>query len=353
MAGSNSIRACATCGHSIAPTGRKGPPRRYCNTACRQQGRVDAKAALGQCSIPECSSAAYAKSMCSMHYSRLRVHGDPLHFGRPQRIDKPCGWCGASMHLRPSTAKVQVYCSQKCGQTGRALREGKRLTATAITCRGCARQIVRRVRNTRDAGEYCGRDCYSAWKKRISAEKESLRAIASNWRLPQPKDDRLLHEIAAIKRIARWTPGRRPTVRPCMRCSRKCVGLGEMRRTCAACKRLVKRESAKKTRKTEAHKARRRVDKARRRAIERGQEAERIDPIKVFDRDHWRCHLCGGSAPRRLRGTYADQAPELDHVTPLAAGGTHTWGNVKCACRKCNGLKADKPLGQLGFDMAA
>lgn len=68
---------------------------------------------------------------------------------------------------------------------------------------------------------------------------------------------------------------------------------------------------------------------------------------KVFARDRYRCQLCGCPTPKRLRGTYKPNAPELDHITPLAAGGGHTWDNVQCACRKCNGAKNRKPLGQL------
>jgi hypothetical protein len=68
---------------------------------------------------------------------------------------------------------------------------------------------------------------------------------------------------------------------------------------------------------------------------------------KVFRRDRWRCQLCGRSTPQRLKGTTDPAAPELDHILPFAAGGSHTWDNVQCACRACNCAKADKPLGQL------
>ncbi|WP_238346266.1 HNH endonuclease [Luteimonas saliphila] len=81
--------------------------------------------------------------------------------------------------------------------------------------------------------------------------------------------------------------------------------------------------------------------------------ADSIDPLLVFERDKWACHLCGRKTPARLRGSCDPRAPEIDHVLPLAAGGTHTWGNVKCACRECNGRKSDRPLGQLGLELAA
>lgn len=102
--------------------------------------------------------------------------------------------------------------------------------------------------------------------------------------------------------------------------------------------------------------AKRRAEKKKHKAMRRARkaiEAENIDPIKVFDRDRWRCHLCGCKTPRRLRGTNEPNAPELDHIVSLADGGSHTWGNVACACRACNGAKGARSAGQLGLGLAA
>ena len=91
------------------------------------------------------------------------------------------------------------------------------------------------------------------------------------------------------------------------------------------------------------------IAKAMRRARMLGVACERINPMDVFERDGWRCQLCGCSTPRRLRGQMVDRAPELDHIIPLGGGhgGTHTWANVQCACRRCNGEKGASPRGQL------
>lgn len=74
---------------------------------------------------------------------------------------------------------------------------------------------------------------------------------------------------------------------------------------------------------------------------------ETIDPLVVLERDNWRCHLCGVSTPKRLRGTTDNRAPEVDHIVPVAAGGDHTYANCACACRLCNRRKGDRPMGQL------
>lgn len=78
-----------------------------------------------------------------------------------------------------------------------------------------------------------------------------------------------------------------------------------------------------------------------------GVEYQRIDRIKVFERDGWVCCMCKGPTPKGRVGTLSMRAPELDHVIPLSKGGAHTWANVQCACRRCNLLKgnSESPRG--------
>lgn len=91
----------------------------------------------------------------------------------------------------------------------------------------------------------------------------------------------------------------------------------------------------------------RRIGRSRRRAVERDATVERVDPFKVFDRDRWLCRLCGIKTPKAKRGSFDDDAPELDHIITLSEGGEHSYRNTQCACRKCNGLKAGRSMGQL------
>ena len=96
-----------------------------------------------------------------------------------------------------------------------------------------------------------------------------------------------------------------------------------------------------------AHRRRiqKRVHRLARKVMERAATVERVDPLKVFDRDGWQCRLCGIPTPSEKRGTCTPDAPELDHIIPLAKGGEHSYRNTQCACRRCNALKSD----HLGF----
>ena len=87
---------------------------------------------------------------------------------------------------------------------------------------------------------------------------------------------------------------------------------------------------------------RRRVEDAAAEARLRRATIEFVDPIVVLSRDDWRCYLCGCSTPPDLRGSYHPQAPEVEHVMPLARGGDHSYANTRCACRQCNQRKAAK-----------
>lgn len=78
-----------------------------------------------------------------------------------------------------------------------------------------------------------------------------------------------------------------------------------------------------------------------RRAIRHGATIERVDKVKVFARDGWRCRLCGVETPREAMGSMAPIAPELDHIVPLSRGGGHTYDNTQCACARCNRAKRD------------
>ena len=59
----------------------------------------------------------------------------------------------------------------------------------------------------------------------------------------------------------------------------------------------------------------------------------------VFARDGGRCVYC--DAP----------ATSLDHVVPRSRGGEHVWENVVSACRRCNHVKADRSVADLGWRM--
>lgn len=61
--------------------------------------------------------------------------------------------------------------------------------------------------------------------------------------------------------------------------------------------------------------------------------------LAVYLRDEFRCAYCGHELHHQ------DPADvTLDHVVPLARGGTNEASNLVCACRSCNSARQDKPV---------
>jgi len=91
--------------------------------------------------------------------------------------------------------------------------------------------------------------------------------------------------------------------------------------------------------------------KHRERARKHGVSYAPVSPAKVFDRDGWRCQICGKQTPKQRRGSRYSNAPELDHRVPISKGGAHDYANTQCACRACNGAKSNKVVvGQLSME---
>ena len=76
----------------------------------------------------------------------------------------------------------------------------------------------------------------------------------------------------------------------------------------------------------------------RRRARLREAFVEDVNPFIVLERDNWECHLCGGSIDPSLKSPER-MSWSIDHVIPLAKGGTHEYSNCKAAHRVCNSRK--------------
>lgn len=78
-----------------------------------------------------------------------------------------------------------------------------------------------------------------------------------------------------------------------------------------------------------------------------------VKPKDVFVRDNWRCHICGKKTRKVFSHQDGMSATVDHHPVPLSKGGDHDWGNVRCACKRCNELKGNKWDGQLRMRMAA
>lgn len=94
------------------------------------------------------------------------------------------------------------------------------------------------------------------------------------------------------------------------------------------------------------------IHRSRRNALKRlASIAEPVSPEKVFKRDKWRCRMCNKKVQNKI--ALKPDSAELDHIVPLSKGGVHTYSNVQCLCRQCNGMqgKGARLIGQLTLQM--
>lgn len=279
---------------------------------------ADAHDSSARCSVDGCDRKRKAKGYCLKHYKQVR------RTGKVRISATRCAHCDAEFVPAVSTA---IYCSKRCkalswrkANPERAAELQERHGASRVSkvksgcCIECGKPYCRRTLSS-----YCSEACRSV----AEARRSRLRA----------------REAYAQKHGTR---------RPCKQCGAvfEPAYTGGRRQTCCS-------PTCKAARNEAIEKSNRKIAKAKRRAVERGAAAESIDPIRVFERDKWRCHICGKATLRAKRGTTDARAPELDHIVSLAQGGAHTWGNVACACRQCNGKKGAMSAGQIGLPFAA
>jgi len=203
-------------------------------------------------------------------------------------------------------------------------------------CYGCHVGFKRALNGGTDSGKYCTKQCSYKHRKHVALEVEAIYRIALRRRKLERSSSRDEQATAiAVLKQARM-------VRLCVDCGAEFnqrTNWGRPEKRCSCCIAELKKRLS-------------RIGKAARRARIRGAVYESIDPIKVFERDGWRCHICNKLTNKSKRGTYDDRAPELDHVISLAQGGSHTWANVACSCRACNSMKGARSMGQLSLAIA-
>jgi HNH endonuclease len=241
-------------------------------------------------------------------------------FARRARVCEKCG-IDFIEGWRGSCKPKQRFCSNVCAGTSKLKWQGftKKERKRAEHDRARARKGLPPTWIAQD------RDCTVCGLVFVAKRRECVKC--QSCRLSKPR-------ITKIPKLS--------IIKPCVDCGTPVVGIIASKKRCKLCSRKRSRD-----RRRLLHG---KVNKHRHRAKRFGVEYVAINPIKVFDRDSWRCQICDRKTPKRLRGTYADNAPELDHRVPMALGGSHTWGNVQCSCRSCNMSKgAKKVLGQISM----
>lgn len=279
VAANDNQRKCLVCDEPI--TGRA--TKRYCGKACRRKAESQNRDRDAENKLRLLAALESSCEQCGVAFKGIAKDGKPLRFCSRA--------CGARSTKEENTFKSTVT---KASKYGHGIKPAS-YTVYRPLCAVCGLRFT----SVQSTALYCSDECSNV---------EVLKRQAERYYDENDTD-------------------RGP--RPCVECGTIFApeyGISTRRSYCSdAC---LKRKA-------------RRVAKGIRNARLRGVGAESVNAIAVFERDGWLCQICGIDTPRDKRGSYDNDAPELDHIIPLAKGGAHTYANVQCSCRECNARKSD------------
>jgi len=308
-----------------------------CAVAFTQTGKGRTRA---QCY--DCSPARPDQGVCKKTEPRNCIGcGAQL----PSAYFKRCAPCNAEHYKEYQTRRARSRGVRPMAEMIEQSRQGS-VRYSGLKCRGCGEDFVPKKT---DRLKYCSRRCASSDQDR---KAELARARRERWVPILEARRALAEEVKALRAIAR---GMRASIK-------RCIVLSERRarakQPCEHCGTALGGRAAKRGggaarfcspacyRNSDARRDAKRVARVARKARMRCVQVEPVNPIKVFERDGWRCHLCGTMTIKARRGTYHPKAPELDHIVPLSKGGEHSYRNTACAHRACNNAKSDNVAGQ-------
>jgi 5-methylcytosine-specific restriction endonuclease McrA len=299
-----------------------------------------------------------------------------------------CPICSGAV-VQPATGRRRVYCSRQCNNrakqergwaSGAVKRRGPRVPRQPVaphehTCTVCSAAFTSRAR----AAKYCSKLC--SMRAATRAREESGRGVEQRRRR---RAQQRAYENERRRSSAPWVP-----------CSAGCGGVvrkthGTRTRVCSTfCRAFVTHGRWARSAVPERHPSRstmippdhpirqsdcahcdvafvleyggqryctkRCADRAHRRRRDACKRAgrpldpsERVVPARVFERDGWRCYLCGRLVKRGAVVPHL-LAPTVDHVIPLsprAGGGRDDMANARTAHFKCNSKKGDRGGGE-------
>lgn len=243
-----------------------------------------------------------------------------------------CSWCGNEFTTK---YRHQNNCSEKCrSKFNKKNRGGKQ------NCIGCLK-VFYKYKTT----EYCSIECKRITQDKLKNKKELLSRLI---RAIDPSR----HKKCRTCNSTFYAPNLKKQY-----CSDSCRpqhinSPKEFTRRCKECGRHFITNLSKRINCSDVCRKRysNRMDEIRRRSRlrENGKIDWSISLDRLIIRDKSICHICSCTVDKNdyeitKEGHFiaGENYPSIDHVVPVSKGGTHTWGNIKLAHRKCNWEKGN------------
>jgi HNH endonuclease len=238
---------------------------------------------------------------------------------------RQCRSCGTTFEANRNQVR-KTYCSAECY----AESKSRRLALTLRTCKCCDQPFTRAERGPQS--QFCSDAC-----KKASRRAGKL-AAARKW---YATAEWATCDTCGLRMLRR--PNSEVTI--CSPCRQgKQIKHGVTRTydrgcRCRACTDAVSSASLRNKYKRAAEGIPLDISH-RARARRYGVQHQHVNKLQVYERDEWRCGLCGDPVDREAKWPSAMSA-SLDHIVPMSAGGSHMYENVQCAHLRCNLIKND------------
>lgn len=252
-----------------------------------------------------------------------------------KKHNKICKQCDNSFQSHSIHAK---FCSQSCrGKYNKKHRGHKRM------CKQCGETFYRYREQ-----HFCSEDCFHDYKIEhhkpkkeyipVSKHTETCTNCGKEYETHRYKSKYCSEECGYKYRYKNIVKQKQVYQKKCREC-------GKHFSTTAPKDKYCSRKCSRK------YNDRRKETSRRGRVKENGRVDWDISIERLMKRDKGVCYLCGNRVNYNdfivtdedyfIAGDYY---PSIEHLNPIAKGGTHTWDNVKLAHRLCNTYKSDESI---------
>jgi 5-methylcytosine-specific restriction endonuclease McrA len=244
-----------------------------------------------------------------------------------------CAVCGAEF---VAAWKRKQTCSEACAhrlaaKKGWDTRGRKNGPLREQVCKHCGKPFM--PRGT-DRMTYCGRECGFAGMQRTRQGQRGERAPLMTCKECGKVFNQPITPNGFVRRVRYYC--------------KQCRGEGQRERCLTARETFCCRECAQRWGKRVCAPHREELARAalarhsyRRRICLAKAPCEFFTNREIFERDGWRCQICGKKVNKNLRGRHP-MAASLDHIVPVSKGGKHVRSNVRLAHWICNLRKGNR-----------
>lgn len=244
-----------------------------------------------------------------------------------QNFKKNCELCGKEFNCKRNQLKLRKFCSKKCLEYVNNRRGYEPPKLKMKKCKFCGKAFQYKNYNGGMEKEYCSHDCKCRMYQRLNPKEIVVKNCKHCKNQFQKRGNSHFCSNECKKEYLEVGKIRSRTLRKCKYCQKWKYGF-----KFNYCSDRCRKKASRITSELSRHK---KYEIARR----NGQFDADIDIYKLIERDGEQCYLCGDTVLFNLH--YNDpKYPTIEHVLAIKNGGTHSWDNVKVACRECNTRKS-------------